>query len=212
MRLVFITALALASGPGAFSQHSASPGFPSVNNSNILHPGVPPGGAPTAQRPYSRGGAGGVRRYYGGGTVYVPYPGYIDPFYATEPGYDPNYSPPSPVVIINQNFQPETLHPQIRDYTNVPLPEPGVTIPAPGGPAPAANDQQQNDQQPNMFLIAMKDQSVVPALAYWVQDDTLNYITLKGVQNHVSMSLVDRELSTRLNGERQVQFRLPAVR
>ncbi len=205
MRLVFSFALALALVPSAFSQ-SASPGFPAVNNSNILHPSVPPR---VTQRPAVARPPAGARRYYGGGAI-LPYAGYIDPFYAGEVAYDPAYSgypqPQPPTIIINQNFQPETIHPQLKDYSNVALPEPGVVIPAPGTPAPA------NDQQQNVFLIAMKDNSVVTAQAYWVQDDTLNYITLNGAQNHVSLSLVDRDLSIRLNGERQVQFRLPAAR
>lgn len=215
MRQFFCTALALTLLPGAFAQErGAPPGFPIVNNSNILHPGLPPQGAarvPQRLPPRQNGGVG--RRYYGGGALLIPYPGYVDPFYAGETGYDPAFGgypqPVPPTIIINQNFQPETIHPQFRDYSNVPLPEPGVVISAPAGP-PAPTEV--TDQQQNVYLIAMKDNSVVTAQAYWVQDDTLNYVTLKGVQNHISLSLVDRELSARLNGERQVQFRIPAVR
>jgi hypothetical protein len=205
---------------------------------NVLHPGIPPAAAPGfAARPNTHvgnnfRGNGGVRRPYGGGTLLVPYPGYIDPFYAgsgnvynpDDPIFGGGYAPPypegpgynqqqpSPTVIINQNFQPDVVRPQIRDYTNVPLPEPGVTIPAPGAAAPAAPgaNAAANDDRANLFLIALKDQTVLAAIAYWVQNDTLNYITMNGAQNHVSLSLVDRDLSARLNAERQVQFRLPA--
>jgi hypothetical protein len=219
MRLIFSLMLALALVPSAFSQ-GAPPGFPMVNNSNILHPSVPPVGIHgVSPRPYTRGEMGG-RRYFGRGTILVPYPVYADPFYTGGPGFDPGYNPAyppdqMPTVIINQNFQPETIHPQLKDYSNVTLPEPGVVIPAPGTPAPAAAVPPQtatpDDGQPNIYLIALNDQSVLTALAYWVQGDTLNYITLTDAQNHVSLALVDRDLSIRLNRERQVQFRLPAA-
>ncbi len=121
------------------------------------------------------------------------------------------------MVIVNPYFQPEIVRPQIRDYSNVSLPEPGVTIVSPGvAPAPAppaaAQTRPANDDQPNIFLIALKDGSVLMAVAYWAQDDTLNYITLAGAHNHVSVSMVDRDLSIRLNAERAVQFRLAVPR
>jgi hypothetical protein len=202
MRFAVIAVLASALVPGAFAQHAGGAG----------------GGAHS-------GGAGARVGYRGvrpppstGGRAILPYPGYglypgyVDPFYAgdTDPG-DYQAQPPSPLVIVNPYFQPEIVRPQIKDYSNVSLPEPGVTIVAPGtAPAPpaAAQTRPANDDQPNMFLIALKDGSVLASVAYWVQDDTLNYITMAGAHNHVSVSAVDRDLSIRLNAERQVQFRL----
>jgi hypothetical protein len=229
MRFALVAAFVSALVPIASAQRNLNP---VVSNANILHPGVPAGGSSGAA---PRVGLRGGRRSYGGGALLIPYPAYMDPFYSgyggvyglAPGGYNPAYSgypqpygsgydQPPPTVIINQNFQSDTIRPQIRDYTNVPLPEPGVTIAAPGGPAPAGDaangSRTAGDEQPNIFLIALKDQSVLAAVAYWVQDDTLNYITLKGSQNFVSLSLVDRDLSIRLNNERQIQFRLPAPR
>jgi len=170
-------------------------------------------------------GGGGL---YGGGGWIAPFPAYVDPFYtgSVDPAYsdpgpgDPafNQPAPSPTMIINPNYQPETAHPQIRDYSNVPLPQPGVTITPPEAagaqptPPAATAPRAADDDQPNIFLIALKDQSVLAAAAYWVQGDTLNYVTLNGEHNHVSLSAVDRDLSKRLNSERQVQFRLPGPR
>ena len=91
----------------------------------------------------------------------------------------------------------------VRDYTNVPLREPD--------PPQGNNDQATNAEQQVMFLIAMKDHTIFPAIAYWVEGDTLNYITVQGAQNHVSLALVDRDLSKQLNGERNLPFRLPAT-
>ena len=62
------------------------------------------------------------------------------------------------------------------------LPEPGVrsllAAPAP----PAAAQTRSADDQPTIFLIAMQDHTIRPVIAYWVQGDTLNYITMAGAQ------------------------------
>ena len=118
---------------------------------------------------------------------------------------DAGYAPASqpPVVIINQNFRPDTVNPVMRDYSETPLPEstmrrydqPGV-----------------NDDQPTVFLIALKDHTIFPAVAYWVEGDTLNYITTQGSLNRASLELVDREFSKQLNDERHIEFRLPAAK
>lgn len=60
-----------------------------------------------------------------------------------------------------------------------------------------------------MFLIALKDSSVFSAVAYWVEGDTLHYITPQGKHNKVSLDLVDRALSEKLNRGRKVEFGLP---
>lgn len=60
-----------------------------------------------------------------------------------------------------------------------------------------------------IFLIALKDSSVYSAAAYWVEGDTLHYITPQGRHNKVSLELVDRPLSEKLNQGRKVEFRLP---
>jgi hypothetical protein len=162
-----------------------------------------------------------VDGFSSGYTVHNPPPGYYDPIFG---GYTPAYSsgpyynpqpaaqPGAPTVVINQNFQTGAVHPQFRDYSNVQLPEPGVTTAPPSATAAQTAPQAAPaDDQPTLFLIAMRDHTIFPALAYWVQGDTLNYVTLQGAQNRVSLSLVDRDLSKQLNGERNVPFRLPAA-
>ncbi len=169
------------------------------------------------------GRMGGGRRPFGGGAVYIPYPVYgagygmgyaFDGFYATDynpgPGYAgpyaPEPAPAPPTVIINQNFQTDSVHPQFRDYSNVPLPQPGAVA------APSQSPGALADDQPTIFLIAMQDHTIHPVIAYWVQGDTLNYIDQEGVMNHVSLALVDRDFSKQLNAERNVPFALPAAR
>jgi len=109
------------------------------------------------------------------------------------------------VVIINQYFKPDTANPVLHDYSNVPVP--GSQVQAPdannSSQAQAAADQQV------MFLIALKDHTIFPAIAYWVDGDTLNYITVQGVKNSVSLDLVDRDFSKQINQDRKVEFGLP---
>lgn len=99
-------------------------------------------------------------------------------------------------MLINPNYAPDTANPVIRDYSFPP--DSGDDSAVQPAPAPQV-----------LFLIAMKDHTIYPAVAYWVQDGTLNYITLQGVHNRVSLGLVDRDFSVQLNKERNMDFALP---
>lgn len=144
--------------------------------------------------------------FYGGGFYdYEPPSAPVAP-YSPEayqvPGYDQTTQPP--VVIINQYFRPDSANPVLRDYSNTPLPEPGPQPQSQPETSQAATDQQV------MFLIALKDHTIFPAVAYWVEGDTLNYITVQGSRNSVSLDLVDRDFSAQINKERKVEFGLPS--
>ena len=227
MRLITLvtTTAALAFAPAVFAQHAHTGSY-----GNIAHPGVPSPGAlrpPAPVGPVTGGarigggrtgnGAVNGRRFIGGGAVYVPYPVYgpamewdmhrrfLRDRHNQGPGYA-DAAPAPPTVIINQNFQTDSVRPQFRDYSNVQLPEPGTVATPPAAPGALADDQ------PTIFLIAMQDRTIRPVIAYWVQGDTLNYISQDGVMNHVSLALVDRDFSKQLNAERNVPFALPAAR
>jgi len=47
-------------------------------------------------------------------------------------------------------------------------------------------------------------------VGYWVDGDTVHYITTGNVHNQVSVSLVDRDLTVQLNKGRGVQVNLPS--
>jgi hypothetical protein len=47
-------------------------------------------------------------------------------------------------------------------------------------------------------------------VAYWADNDTLHYFTAGNVHNQVSLSLVDRDLTTRLNRESGAEVKLPS--
>ncbi len=184
-----------------------------------------------------RGGFGGHSGFGGhrggsGATTIVPIP-YPVPYMGYDPGYAqyadpqmqgamPQQAPPQqqpnitivvqqqPPVVVNQGapesappdtaaVQPNT--PTIRSYQAPSGPQ------APGGPAAAP---QEASQASIVFMIALKDNSVYTAVAYWVEGETLHYITTQGRHNQVSLDLVDRALCDRLNEDSKVPFHLPA--
>jgi hypothetical protein len=59
------------------------------------------------------------------------------------------------------------------------------------------------------FFIALKDGWVTTAAAYWISERTLHYITPHGSHNMVSLDLVDRKRSARLNEGGRAPFLLP---
>ena len=99
-----------------------------------------------------------------------------------------------------QNFRPDSANGVMHDYSDTPLPD---------SPSVHVYNAGSSDPQPTIYLIAMQDHSIVAAIGYWVDGDTLNYLTQDGNQNRVSMALVDRDFSKQLNDERHVDFRLP---
>jgi len=60
-----------------------------------------------------------------------------------------------------------------------------------------------------IYLIAFQDHTIRAAASYWVDGSTLHYVTLEHEEKQVPLDAVDRGLSTQLNHERHVQFRLP---
>jgi hypothetical protein len=97
--------------------------------------------------------------------------------------------------------QPES--PQIPEgavvipYPYPPQRPPEQTSP-PVQPCPAAAPEPP-PINPVRFFIALKDHWVYVAIAYWVQSGTLHYVTPRGSHNQVSLDLVDRKISKKLN-------------
>jgi hypothetical protein len=169
-------------------------------------------------------GGGGRGRFNGNGNgngsvVYVPYPvggyggygGYGGNGYADMGEPPANYvyqQPQAPQVVINQSFTSETAHPVIREYSADP--SGGIHVYQPQPMTSAAPEAAQPEAQ--MYLIALKDHTIYATPAYWTEGDTLHYITGQNVHNQVSVDLVDRDLTNRLNRERNVDLRLPPPR
>jgi len=124
----------------------------------------------------------------------------------------------APTVVINQYYTPETARPVLKQYPEGSLPSPSEGLksyeaPGPQFPDPAEKTGQRPqpgaEEKPTIYLIAFKNGSIYPALAYWVENDTLHYITRDKSLNKASLELIDKELSLQLNRERNVEFRLP---
>src|SRR5204862_6950073 len=110
---------------------------------------------------------------------------------------------------INQSFTPETARPVIREYQQDSSASNGIRVyEVPSSSAPA--DPPANVEEKRSYLLAFKDHTIYSAFTYWVEGDTLHYVTPEGTHNQVSMDLIDRDLTNRLNRERSVDFRLPA--
>jgi hypothetical protein len=58
------------------------------------------------------------------------------------------------------------------------------------------------------YLIAYKDHSVYTALAYWMENGALNYVTPQSAHNQVSLDLLDLDLTKQLNARRGLPFNL----
>jgi len=235
MKTLVLVAAAVALGGLAFGQRATraaqhlnpiGQGSLPSGQGNILHPGVPASGPPPVHRPPVNSSAA-----RGGGVLYVPYGVPIDPYgYGGGYGYgNPYYDPnaPLPSVLVNPNYQPDVVNPVLNDYSNVPLPAPGPAYDLSQqpsnlqrldqGPPPAqdltqfgSRPQPLRDDQPTIFLIAMKDGTIYPAIAYWVDGATFNYVTVDTIVKKVPLDQVDRDLSRTLNDQRNVEFKLPA--
>jgi endonuclease YncB( thermonuclease family) len=55
----------------------------------------------------------------------------------------------------------------------------------------------------------VKDHTIYSAVAYWVDGDTLHYFTSGNTHNQASLSLIDRDLTERLNKESGLDVSLP---
>ena len=220
------------SGPGTVLNPSGVTGgvrgtavFPATGHppGQVLFPQRLAGTISGAHVPHER-----CRRNCGGA---IAYPVVVGGFGGYGYGYDPYYGsyynqPPAPVeeaaptqqpVIINQYFgsvgpdqaqQPEDSSSQMQSYSATPT-APPAAAPAPEDQTAPAAQPAANSDQPTLYLIAFKDHNIVPALAYWMEGSTLNYISVDHNRNQATIGLIDRDLSQRLNQERHVDFKLP---
>ena len=193
---------------------------------NVVYPGT--GQPPSSPNPFSItdtgfasrlgatvGGFGGrgFNRSRGQAGVPYAYPVFIGGYgdYGSYQPYqqDPNVTviappQPAPQVIINQNFLPDRAAPVLREYSEDS--SGGVHI----YEAPSRQQvETAAEDNTNYYLLAFKDHSIYSAFAYWVEGDTLHYVTPLRVHNQASLSLVDRELTDRLNRGRNMPVKLP---
>lgn len=152
---------------------------------------------------------GGRRNFFGYPYAYSYYvPGYFDyldsdfysqPYYGTPaapaaPAYPAAPAAPQQPVIINQYFGSQGPAPQ----DNTPPPNPEAQPSAGAAAVPQ-----------NYYLIAYKNHAVYSALAYWVEDKTLHYVTTQNTHNQASLDLIDLNLTKSLNQSNDVPFSIP---
>jgi len=144
--------------------------------------------------------------YYGGygyGGYPYPYYGYGSGYYG-DGGYGDGggyagYQQPGNVTVV---YPPQQAGPV---YT---LPE------QPAHPVTHEYDQygqevRHDGTAPPIYLLAFKDKNIRAATAYWVDGKTLHYVTYEREQRQAPLDTLDRDLTTRLNGDRHVELQLP---
>ena len=216
MKLLVLAVMSLSLSGGAFGQRRGGQYWSLGGYGNVLFPGTghapatPPGGATgpyfshwavpsrTRASPQQDPVVSVPSAVYGGG--YAEDTSGNDP--AENPVQIPSTNPsPVPPVIINQNLVPShDLHP--RDEAQACANLPGNLTRAQAG----------EEDRPTIYLIALKDHSIVQALGYWMEAATLHYVSAEYAVNQVSIVLIDRDLSERLNSERGLAFKLPAAK
>ncbi len=155
-----------------------------------------------------RGGFGG----YGAGA-FVPYL-LMPPYYPPPPDPGPMIvtAPPAPPVVINQTFvaggpdsgaPPAAPGSDITTFTAPPASTDATT------PRPSANSSAQSSSGPPLYLIALKGGAVQTALAYWYEDGAVHYVSPDHSIHDAPIANLDPDLSTRLNGERGIDFHPP---
>jgi len=200
-------------GHGGGGGHAASGG--GSHSSGFSHGG---GGA-------VRSGAGGYRtggyryggyRGYGYGRYGYPYyglgwgaygwaPYYYGwdnsaPYYDSSSYYGDSYNGGAyeqPPVIVNQVMPygepvpPPPPQPVVREYS--------------GPPSPA----QSVNYGPVLYLFALKNNNILAAYTYWAEKGDLHYVNLDHQMKQIPLSSIDRDLTDRLNRERNLTVRLP---
>lgn len=180
---------------------------------NVLYPGTGgPGQSFPSQLAATVAGAPlntrQPQRRNNNGKMGIGYPIYVGGYgmgYASDyslpsqvdPGYQQPYAAQQQPVIINQYF------------TTAPAYDP-ITAPAAeiyhAYPERQPSEEPQASAAPSYYLLAFKDHSVYSALAYWIEDKTLHYVTPQKTHNQASLDLVDVEFTKKLNLNRDMPF------
>jgi hypothetical protein len=155
------------------------------------------------------GGYHGAYVYPWYGLGYSYWPGYYGPYggypsYGAYPSYGYSYQPSPNVTVV---YPPSQTAPAVEHEDRAqPITR---TYDEYGQEVPAANGDNRGRSSPT-YLIAFKDHTIRAASAYWVDGETLHYITLQREERRAALNTVDREFSSQLNRERRVSFQLPA--
>ena len=206
--------MALFCAGGLCAQYRAGQGVQAHSGPVPARQGHGPRSYPPIRWPYSGYGSPAGRTpttyayplFVGGFYDYAPY-GYADPYAA--PPQQPNVTYVNP-----QDQMPVTASPVIINI-GIPPGQPGPTgavAAPPAGQEPEPQAEGDTPVESGHYLIALKDHTIYSALAYWVDGNTLHYFTSGNTHNQISLSLVDRDLTQRLNQGSGLQVELPPAR
>jgi hypothetical protein len=123
------------------------------------------------------------------------------PYYVSNYGEAPVEAPlevPQQPTIINQYFN--TPPPPFGDIAALPSHAAGPSPVGSGDLLAPAEDY---------YLIAYRNRSMYAALTWWVEGNTLHYVTTQNTHNQASLDLIDLEKTTRLNQDRNIPFSIP---
>jgi hypothetical protein len=131
-----------------------------------------------------------------GSTYIVGVPTYIGGYLGTGDNFDPN------AAAYGYQSAPPAAAPNI---TIIYPPAPAPMMMGPGAPPDASQfigpqqSAEVSQEEVQHYLIPFKDHTIYSAVAFWINGDTLHYVTAGNVHNQVSLSLIDRDLMQRLN-------------
>lgn len=218
MRVLGGFTIALLLGGSAFAQYHGTfsgvqpvvkGGFPSVVfpagtpatnpgiqriNPNVVYPG---GGGPHLVIPGANNGA--QHRSTAGVFLYPVYVGAYGSSYDYQQQQEqpPQQGAPNVTIIM-----PPQQPPVVINQYDAPPPRPQMNVYQPEDTAP----------EQTRYLLAFKDHTIYSAVAYWIDGDTLHYFTAGNTHNQVSVSLIDRPMTERLNKDSGVEVKLPALK
>jgi len=187
--------------PGGSGQRLVVP-FSVTDPTFLFRPGAAgrlPRGLPVTS---GVGFAGNGRRR--GGPALVPY---AVPVYIGGGGgfYDDPYlgggnvpQSPNTTIVFPPVQQPMVASPYDSGLVAAPS-APAPAEPASAGPQPP---------EPEHYLIAFKDHTIYAAVAFYMDGDTLHYFTSGNQHNQVSLSLIDKDLTRRLNRDAGIEMHL----
>jgi hypothetical protein len=190
---------------------SAMPGVQRTTGS-VVHPGgnTPQIGIPGIRWQGAPGQFRAVRQNSLGYAYPVAVPVYVgggyDPMGIAQSAPQQQQQAPNVIVIYPpaQNYPPQSYQ-----MYSAPAGTPQGNIVE----VPQDQLQPQNDQtEATHYILAFKDHSIYTAIAYWVDGDTLHYFTSGNTHNQVSVSLVDRDLTKRLNEGSGLEVKLPPAK
>jgi hypothetical protein len=157
----------------------------------------------------SRGVSNTGPRFRGAYAYPVYIGGYYDtPYISQQEPMAPPPGQPNVTVVMSPPQQPTPVI--INNFY------PGSSPMNPDGVRAQAQQQDSDDAapatEPAHYLIAFQDHTIYAATAYWVDGDTLHYFTSGNTHNQVSLGLIDRQFTERLNKEAGVEVKLPPAR